>query len=80
MILVFAPIYLLIIKSFKDPNQELSEPFKITFPFFFENYKLAWLVVKDYLLNSVIIAVGQTLGTVMVCAAASFGFVSQCLH
>lgn len=72
---VFLPIYLLLIKSVKDPIQETANPFGITLPFCWENYKLAWLFVKDYILNTVLIAVFQTLGTLVVCSAASFAFV-----
>lgn len=75
MFFVFVPIYFLIIKSLKDPSQEVSSPFALTFPLCFENYSLAWLFVKDYILNTVIIAVCQTLGVLVVCSFASYAFV-----
>ena len=75
MFFVILPIYLLIVKSFKTPEQETEFPFSITFPFFWENYKLAWLFVKDYILNTVFIAFFQTFGTLVVCSAASYAFV-----
>lgn len=40
-----------------------------------ENYKLAWLFVKDYILNTVIIAIGQTFGVLAVCSMASYAFI-----
>ena len=46
---VALPIWFLVIKSFKSPDQEISSPFSLSFPFFMENYKLAWLFVKDYI-------------------------------
>ena len=75
MFFVILPIYLLIVKSFKTPEQETEFPFSITFPFFWGNYKLAWLFVKDYILNTVFIAFFQTFGTLVVCSAASYAFV-----
>lgn len=75
MFFVMLPIYLLIIKSFKSPEQETAAPFSITFPFLWENYQLAWLFVKDYILNTVFIALMQTAGTLIVCSAASYAFV-----
>lgn len=75
MFFVILPIYLLIVKSFKTPEQETEFPFSITFPFFWVNYKLAWLFVKDYILNTVFIAFFQTFGTLVVCSAASYAFV-----
>lgn len=72
---VFIPVYFLVIKSFKSPEQEIASPFAFTSPIFWENYKLAWLFVKGYILNTVVIAVGQTLGTLIVCSAASYAFI-----
>lgn len=74
VILVIAPLYFLLIKSFKTPDQDVSNPFDITFPFFLMNYEIAWLVVKDFILNTVIIAVMQTFGVLIVCSTAAFGF------
>lgn len=73
MILVMIPIYFLLIKSFKDPNQDVVKPFTITFPLYFENYRLAWLVVKDFLLNSFLIAFLETFGVVLISSLAAFG-------
>ena len=70
MIMSLAPLYFLIIKSFKTANQDVLTPFSITFPFEFENYKIAWLVVKDFLLNTLIIALFQTIGVLVVCSTA----------
>ncbi len=74
MIMVLAPLYFLIVKSFKDPNQDVMNPFGISFPFDFNNYSIAWLIVKDFLLNTLVIAVLQTSGVLIVCSAAAFGF------
>lgn len=74
VILVCMPLYFLIIKSFKDPNQDVISPFRLTFPLFFTNYELAWLIVKDFLINTLVIAVLQTTGVIVVCSVAAYGF------
>lgn len=77
ILLFFAvvPIYFLLIKSVKSPEQDTLDPFSITFPFLWDNYSLAWLFVKDYIMNTVIIALCQTLGTLLVCSFASYAFI-----
>lgn len=74
MVMVLAPLYFLIVKSFKTPNQDVMSPFGISFPFELENYKIAWLVVKDFLLNTLLIATIQTVGIIIICSLAAFGF------
>lgn len=75
LILVLYPIFLMIIKSFKDATQEMHDPLTVTFPLYFQNYKFAWLYVKGYILNTFIIAVSVTLGSVFICSITAYGFV-----
>ena len=75
LFLVLVPLYFLILKSFKTPTQETESPFGWTFPLFWENYSLAWEFVKGYILNTIIVAVCQTFGVLLVCSAASYAFV-----
>lgn len=75
LLLVMLPIWFLIVKSFKTPEQEINAPFAVTFPLNWENYRLAWLFVKGYIFNTVVIAVGQTAGVLLVCSMASFAFI-----
>ena len=72
---VVVPIYFLIVKSLKSPEQETMHPFSVSFPLIWENYSLAWLFVKDYILNTVVIALCQTFGVLLVCSCASYAFV-----
>ena len=51
---VFLPLYLLLTKSFKTPEQETDNPFGLTFPFCWDNYTLAWEFVKNYILNIIL--------------------------
>ena len=74
MILALSPLYFLIIKSFKTANQDVMAPFSITLPLELTNYQIAWYVVKDFLLNTIIIAALQTAGVLIVCSTAAFGF------
>jgi len=74
MAMVLAPIYFLIVKSFKTPNQDVMSPFGLSLPFELENYRIAWLVVKDFLLNTLVIATIQTAGILIICSFAAFGF------
>ncbi len=74
MMLSLAPMYFLIVKSFKDPFQDVIDPFGISMPFNFMNYEIAWAVVKDFLLNTVVVATLQTTGVIIVCSTAAFGF------
>lgn len=72
---VALPIWFLLIKSVKSPEQEIMSPFSLSFPFFWNNYEVAWLFVKDYILNTIIIAVGQTAGVLVVCSMAAYAFI-----
>lgn len=74
LIMVLYPIFILIIKSFKSAEQEMHKPLSLTFPLYFNNYKFAWLYVKDLILNTLIIAVSITLGSVTMCAITAYGF------
>lgn len=68
------PLYLMVIKSFKTPNQELYHPFSLTLPVNWENYSYAWLYVKDLILNTIILAAANTVGTVLVASITAYGF------
>ena len=75
LILVLIPLYFLILKSFKTPTQETESPFGWTFPLFWENYSLGWEFVKGYISNTIIIALCQTFGSLLICSAASYAFI-----
>ncbi len=67
-------LFLLAIKSFKTPTQERYHPFSLTFPLNFENYRLAWLYVKDFILNTVLLAACNVVFTLTVASIAAFAF------
>jgi len=68
------PIYMMLIKSVKTIDQEIHTGFKLTFPFYFENYSLAWQLVHSYILNTFVIAIVTTVGILFVCSAMAYGF------
>lgn len=73
-ILTLFPIYVMLVKSLKSPRQDVLNPFGITFPFRWENYSEAWGYISGTMLNTFIIAIGVTLGVLIVCGAAAYGF------
>ena len=75
LFLSFYPIYMLIIKSFKTISDDQSNPFGFPKNFTFENYQYAWIIVKPYLFNSLLMTAAQTLGVVLFSSFAGFAFV-----
>lgn len=73
-VLVLCPFYLLIVKSFKDYNQEILKPLSISFPLFFENYSIAWLYVRKSILNSFLVSGSTALLTVVLSSMGGYAF------
>ncbi len=74
LVLTLVPIYLMLIKSVKTIDQGIHQPYSITFPFNWANYKLAWLNVSPYILNTVVISALTTAFAVILCSTMAFGF------
>lgn len=73
-VLTLFPIYVMLIKSFKYPRQDVLHPFAPTFPVRFANYAEAWKYIDGTLVNTFIVAFGITFGVLLICGAASYGF------
>ena len=73
-IIVFYPFYLTVIKSFKTPDQDLYNPYSLTFPLYIENYSIAWSYVAPYIFNSLFVAVCSTILGLVVATATAYGF------
>lgn len=73
LVLTLFPIYIMLVKSFKSPSQEVLDPFGISFPFRWANYAEAWGMIDYTLLNTVIITVSITALVLIVSSIASFG-------
>ena len=73
-VLVLYPFFILIVKSFKDYDQEILSPVLPTFPIHFENYEIAWLYVKNSILNSFIVSGSISLLSVVLSAMGGYAF------
>ena len=73
--LSFYPLYMLLIKSFKTISDDQTSPFGFPQQFAVENYQYAWIVMKPYLINSLIISSIITFGIVSIASFAAFAFV-----
>jgi ABC-type glycerol-3-phosphate transport system permease component len=68
LFLTLIPFFIMILKSVKNIEQNLHEPFSLSFPFHWVNYSLAWIHINEYILNTVLIT---AVGTVLVIILAS---------
>src|SRR5579864_7930201 len=61
-VLLFAlfPFYMMLNISVKDNAQFYSNPFGMEAPFHWENWGKAWAIVKDYLANTLVVAISST--------------------
>ena len=75
LVLQFIPIYITLIKSFKDLNQDFLNPYDLTFPFEWSNYAFAWDMVKSLFLNTFILAFANVFGTLALSSLGAFAFV-----
>jgi ABC-type glycerol-3-phosphate transport system permease component len=68
LFLTLVPFFIMVIKSVKNIEQNLHEPFTLSFPFHWVNYSLAWLYVNEYIINTLFIT---AVGTVLIVVFAS---------
>ena len=72
------PFYVLIVNSIKRPIDiqlnPLSFPGTAETPMLLTGYKIAWEYIRSYLLNTVILAVYEIAGVLLVAGAAAYGF------
>ncbi len=73
---LFFPFVVTIIISFKDMNQFSVEPFWITTPLHWENYREAGSVVMPYIWNSVVVCGVACFGTVLIGSLTAYVFAS----
>lgn len=70
----FAPLVIMIFKSFKNMSQNTYDPFFLSFPLHFENYALAWINVRGSILNSLINTVVSTCIILVLSAMGAYVF------
>lgn len=73
LFMVLFPFYLMIINSFKIPDDYLTNLIGWPETFYTNFYILAWMNVKKYFVNTVIIAFWQIALTLAVSSAAAYG-------
>ena len=78
LFLVLFPFYILIVNSFKLPKDIVVNPFSFPgspqAPLVLTAFGTAWGYIKNYLLNTVIIAVLEIAGTLLFASMAAYGF------
>lgn len=74
LFLMFIPIMMMLIISFKNLSQFSINPFFPTFPLHPENYVRAWNIVKIYILNSIIISGTSVIGMVALATLTAWAF------
>jgi ABC-type glycerol-3-phosphate transport system permease component len=73
-ILELFPLVLLLIMSVKSQNQIIANPLVPSAPFYFDNYLVAWESIKQYMLNTVIMAIANLVGGLTISAVAAYVF------
>lgn len=76
VLLVFTlfPFYVMLVNSFKTPTQFLVDPLGFPREWVTSYFSVAWEYVKNYFINTIIIAVAEVVLAVIVNAAAAYGF------
>lgn len=74
MFFTLLPLVLLVMDSFKSYNQFQLEPFAFPNPVILDNYQFAWLYVKDFMINSIVITVAVTVILVAIATITAYAF------
>ncbi len=73
-ILTIVPVYVMIVNSFKTPNQLLDNVLWFSFPLYFQNYVDAFERMASFIWNSVSVTVVSTAGVTFIAALTGFAF------
>ena len=74
LLLTLLPVYVMIINSFKTPQQMLDGVLLPSFPFYFKNYSDAFKRIAPSIWNSVTITVCSTAGVTFIAALTGYAF------
>ncbi|MEM7132010.1 MAG: carbohydrate ABC transporter permease [Chloroflexota bacterium] len=69
-----APLVMAFFISFKTIPQFARSPFLITFPLHWENYTLAWEIVSQFILNSIIVSGVTVVGVLVLASLSAYAF------
>jgi len=73
--LVLYPLFVLLIRSFRDYYEDIKDPFGFPRSFTFNNYVNAWPSVRDAYVNSLVTSLVTTIGTVILSTFLAYAFV-----
>lgn len=74
-VLVLYPLFIMLIRSFKLPDDDIADPFGIPRRVTFDNYVMIWGYIKTSYLNSFITTIGVTAGTVVCSSFLAYAFI-----
>lgn len=69
-----APLFMAFFISFKTIPQFARVPFLPTFPLHWENYSLAWEIVRQFILNSIIVSGTTVTGVLLLASLSAYAF------
>lgn len=70
----FLPLIEMLFKSFKTPEQNIHNPWLLSFPLNFDNYKIAWQYVSVYIVNTLIITIIAVVLILIIATLSAFIF------
>ena len=74
LLLCLFPFYIMVIDSFKTPNDYMNNTIGWPVEFYTNFYQFAWLSVRRYILNTLIVAVFEIFGSLALTSMAAYGF------
>lgn len=74
LFVTFCPLVIMVFQSFKNVEQNMYQPFNLSFPLHLENYGIAWLHVGRSIVNSLINTAVGTAITVILAAMGAYVF------
>ncbi|MBD3240614.1 MAG: ABC transporter permease subunit, partial [Chitinivibrionales bacterium] len=74
LLFAFFPLYIMLAISLKNNSQFIANPWTPEAPFHFENWAIAWDIVKHYIFNTIFVAVTATILTFCLTLPAAYFF------
>ena len=69
-----APLFMAFLISLKTIPQFARQPFALTFPLHWENYGLAWQIVQQFIINSIIVSGTTVIGVLLLASLSAYAF------
>ena len=69
-----APLVMAFFISFKTIPQFARQPFVLTYPLHWENYGLAWQIVRQFIINSIFISGVTVVGVLLLASLSAYAF------